>query len=74
MRIAVHMHDQLDIYTVDIIPLGCEEVLEVLYTFIYIETQPIDNNSEQSKSSKVPCFLSKLLKGNTFFVLTSSRE
>ena len=28
MRIAVHMHDQLDIYTVDIIPLGCEEVLE----------------------------------------------
>ena len=65
MRIAVHTHDQLDIYAVDIIPLGCEEVLE---------EQPIDNNSEQIESSKVPCFLSKLLKGNTFFVLKSSRE
>ena len=28
MRIAVHTHDQSDTYTVDIMPLGYEEVLE----------------------------------------------
>ena len=27
-----------------------------IYPFIYIEAQPIDSNSEQRQSSKVPCF------------------
>ena len=66
---AFQTHDELDIHAFGLRKLSQRED-DSIYIFLYIEAQPIDSDSEQSWSSKVPCFKQTTHGGKWFTKLS----